>query len=86
MAAALLEIDKSQASLLEARNRYRPVAQRAAMLFFLVKDLTKLEYVYQFPLKWFVDVFESVLRSRDIKLANPDPVIDLTERLTTTVY
>ena len=83
-----MDIEKSEASLLAARNRFRPVAQRAAMLFFLVKDLTKLEYVYQFPLKWFVDVFESVLHARgDVMVrSNADPVIDLTERLTKTVY
>ena len=83
------EINKSQESLNSARNRFRPLAERAAMLFFLVKDLTKLEYVYQFSLKWFMDLFEKELITKDkefVSTSELDPVVDLTNRLTMTVY
>ena len=89
MAAALYEINKSQDTLLEARNRFRPLAERAAMLFFLVKDLTKLEYVYQFSLKWFMDLFEKELLNKEKEigaLSDADPVVELTNSLTMSVY
>ena len=83
------EINKSQESLNSARNRFRPLAERAAMLFFLVKDLTKLEYVYQFSLKWFMDLFEKELINKEKEigaLGAVDPVVDLTNSLTMSVY
>ena len=89
MAVALSEINKSNETLLEARNRFRPLAERAAMLFFLVKDLTKLEYVYQFSLKWFMDLFEKELINKEKEigaLGAVDPVVDLTNSLTMSVY
>jgi dynein heavy chain len=89
VAKALKEISKGQDELLEARSKYQPVAARAAMLFFVVKDLSKLEHVYQFSLKWFMDIFEAELSAEEVP--NPtgvpiDPVIDLNERLTQSVY
>lgn len=56
------------------------------MLFFLVKDLTKLEHVYQFSLKWFMNLFEAELRENNPTPAHPDPVVDLINRLTKNVY
>ena len=56
------------------------------MLFFLVKDLTKLEHVYQFSLKWFMNLFEAELRDKIPVPGHADPVVDLINRLTKTVY
>ena len=39
---ALQLIRKQETELLEDRDRFLPVAKRGAMLFFLVKDLTKI--------------------------------------------
>jgi len=38
-------------------TRYRPVAQRGAMLFFLLNSLSKIHAFYQFSLNAFVTVF-----------------------------
>ena len=56
------------------------------MMFFLVKDLTKLEHVYQFSLKWFMNLFETELRDKIPVPGHADPVIDLINRLTKTIY
>ena len=61
VAKALKEISKGQDALLDARGKYQPVASRAASLFFVIKDLTKLEHVYQFSLNWFMDIFQAEL-------------------------
>ena len=57
VAQALQEVNRTQQELNEARRNYMPVAIRAAMLFFVIKDLNRLEYVYQFSLKWFMEIF-----------------------------
>jgi len=36
---------------------YAPVAYRAAILYFVVQDLQKVNHMYQFSLNWFRSVF-----------------------------
>ncbi|KAM8794253.1 dynein axonemal heavy chain 2 [Eudromia elegans] len=45
-----------------AREAYRPCAQRAALLFFALADMAKLEPVYQFSLDAYVELFGLSLR------------------------
>jgi hypothetical protein len=71
-----------------------PVAETAASLFFLAKDLHRLERIYIFSLSWFMELFKQELRWKPpIKeqeaQANDesfDPVQDLQKRLVTSVY
>jgi len=35
------------------------------MLFFLVKDLHRIEHVYQFSLKWFMRLFDQELKNKE---------------------
>ncbi|MBN3325639.1 DYH1B protein, partial [Atractosteus spatula] len=44
------EIDK-------ARKKYLPVAKRGAILYFLLADLIQINYMYQFSLDWFNEMF-----------------------------
>ena len=49
----------------EARQVYRPVAQRGSTLFFLVVDLANIDPMYQFSLGWYVALFEtSIAKSK----------------------
>lgn len=56
------------------------------MLFFLVRDLAKVERIYQFSLKWFMKLFEQELRSKENINSMLDPLVDLNNRLTRSVY
>lgn len=56
------------------------------MLFFLVRDLAKVEKIYQFSLKWFMRSFEQELRGRENVNSMLDPLVDLNNRLTRSVY
>ena len=58
------EAKETQVVIDENRNKYRPVARRGAMLFFLLNSLNKIHAFYQFSLNAFVVVF-----SRGIDLA-----------------
>lgn len=51
------EAKETETLLNENRNRYRHVATRGAMLFFLLNSLNKIHAFYQFSLNSFVTVF-----------------------------
>jgi len=48
---------ETEVDINENRNKYRPVAARGAMLFFLLNSLNKIHAFYQFSLNAFVTVF-----------------------------
>uniref|UniRef100_A0A8C0BA58 Dynein axonemal heavy chain 17 n=1 Tax=Buteo japonicus TaxID=224669 RepID=A0A8C0BA58_9AVES len=69
-----------------ARENYRPAAERASLLYFILSDLNKINPIYQFSLKAFSGVFEKAIQH-----AAPDDnikqrVINLTDEITYSVY
>ncbi|KAM6049902.1 dynein axonemal heavy chain 17 [Theristicus caerulescens] len=69
-----------------ARENYRPAAERASLLYFILSDLNKINPIYQFSLKAFNGVFEKAIQRTapddDIK----QRVINLTDEITYSVY
>uniref|UniRef100_A0AAY5EIA2 Dynein axonemal heavy chain 11 n=1 Tax=Electrophorus electricus TaxID=8005 RepID=A0AAY5EIA2_ELEEL len=70
----------------EARELYRPIAQRAALLYFTVKELHNINPMYQYSLKSFSTVFHRALeqapRDQDVAVR----VHSLTEAVTYSVF
>ncbi|XP_055553184.1 dynein axonemal heavy chain 17 isoform X2 [Falco cherrug] len=68
------------------RENYRPVAERASLLYFMLSDLNKINPIYQFSLKAFNRVFEKAIQhtapNNDIK----QRVISLMDEITYSVY
>lgn len=64
----VVEARETETAINESRNRYRPVAERGAMLFFLLNSLNKIHAFYQYSLNAFVTVF-----SRGLDLAPGGP-------------
>ncbi|KAG1663699.1 hypothetical protein FOA52_013267 [Chlamydomonas sp. UWO 241] len=50
-----------QASLNEQREAYRPIAGRGSTMYFLIKDLSTLNSMYQFSLSAFLLLFKAAL-------------------------
>ncbi|NXD84162.1 DYH17 protein, partial [Halcyon senegalensis] len=69
-----------------ARENYRPAAERASLLYFILSDLNKINPIYQFSLKAFNRVFEKAIQSTvpddDIR----QRVTNLTDEITYSVY
>uniref|UniRef100_A0A8C4U9P4 Dynein axonemal heavy chain 17 n=1 Tax=Falco tinnunculus TaxID=100819 RepID=A0A8C4U9P4_FALTI len=67
------------------RENYRPVAERASLLYFMLSDLNKINPIYQFSLKAFNRVFEKAIQhtapNNDIK----QRVISLMDEITYSV-
>lgn len=60
----VVEARETEGAINDSRNKYRPVAERGAMLFFLLNSLNKIHAFYQYSLNAFVTVF-----SRGLDLA-----------------
>uniref|UniRef100_A0A2I3S252 Dynein axonemal heavy chain 14 n=1 Tax=Pan troglodytes TaxID=9598 RepID=A0A2I3S252_PANTR len=55
---------KAESEIQAIRKNYLPIATRGALLYFLVADLTQINYMYQFSLDWFHQVFVSSVVSK----------------------
>ncbi|XP_030631015.1 dynein heavy chain 17, axonemal-like [Chanos chanos] len=58
----------------EARENYRPASIRAALLYFILNDLNKINPIYQFSLKAFSVVFE-------VAIVRAEPAEDVKQRV-----
>ncbi|XP_041580691.1 dynein heavy chain 17, axonemal isoform X2 [Vulpes lagopus] len=70
----------------EARENYRPAAERASLLYFILNDLNKINPIYQFSLKAFNVVFEKAIQKTTPAKEVKQRVMNLTDEITYSVY
>ncbi|XP_052746778.1 dynein axonemal heavy chain 6 [Bicyclus anynana] len=63
--ARLLETEATEISISAAREKYRTVATRGAVLYFAVAQLADIDPMYQFSLKYFNQVFNIVIEKSE---------------------
>ncbi|XP_023819910.1 dynein heavy chain 11, axonemal [Oryzias latipes] len=82
----VLEAIENETKINEARELYRPAAERASLLFFIINDLSKINPIYQFSLKAFYSMFNKAMehakRDEDVRTT----VHTLTEAITYSVF
>lgn len=61
IAKSLTESKDLQQSLDQQREVYRPIAQRGSAMYFLIKDLSTINHMYQFSLGAFLQLFRVAL-------------------------
>ncbi|KAG8443822.1 hypothetical protein GDO86_009129 [Hymenochirus boettgeri] len=54
---------RTKATIEAARGIYLPIAKRGAILYFVVADLIRLNYMYQFSLQWFHQVYVEAMKA-----------------------
>ncbi|XP_040542548.1 dynein axonemal heavy chain 17 isoform X5 [Gallus gallus] len=69
-----------------ARENYRPAAERASLLYFILSDLNKINPIYQFSLKAFSVVFEKAIQRTAQAEDVGQRVINLTDEITYSVF
>ena len=47
------EAEETEAEIDNTREKYRPVAYRASLLYFAISDLAGIDPMYQYSLPWF---------------------------------
>ncbi|XP_025049146.1 dynein heavy chain 17, axonemal-like [Alligator sinensis] len=70
----------------EARESYRPAAERASLLYFILNDLNKINPIYQFSLKAFNVVFEKAIQRTTPAEEVKQRVANLTDEITYSVF
>lgn len=61
--AKVMESKKTSIKIDDAREQYRPAAERSSILYFVLNDLFKINRIYQFSLKAFIVVFKRAIES-----------------------
>lgn len=51
------ESEKTEKQIDETRQKYKPVAERASLLFFCITDLAYVDSMYQYSLQWYNSLF-----------------------------
>lgn len=69
-----------------AREQYRLVAERAAILYFILNDLHKINQIYQFSLKAFTIVFHRAITLTDKTDILTDRVNNLLNTITLQIF
>lgn len=75
----------SAALLDEAREQYRPVATRAAILYFVLNDLCKINRMYQFSLKAFVGIFKRAIANNLQSTVSEESISSRVDSLTESI-
>ena len=80
------EAKKTSIDIDKARELYRPAAARAAVLYFILNDLNKINLMYQFSLKAFSVVFDTAIQRAQMDENVEKRVGNLTESITFQVF
>ena len=65
VSARLVEAEKTEKTITEQREVYRPVAKRGSILYFVILELPGIDSMYQYSLEFFKRIFKSVLDSAE---------------------
>ncbi|KAJ1344291.1 hypothetical protein BSLG_001431 [Batrachochytrium salamandrivorans] len=57
----VLQAEQTEQDINMAREKYRPVAIRGSVLYFVISDLTGIDPMYQFSLKYFANLFNNCI-------------------------
>ncbi|MED6251879.1 Dynein heavy chain 11, axonemal, partial [Ataeniobius toweri] len=82
----VVEARENETKINEARELYRPAAERASLLFFIINDLSKINPMYQFSLKGFYSVFNKAMEHAEWDEDVRTRVRTLTEAITYSVF
>ncbi|XP_054847065.1 dynein axonemal heavy chain 11 [Eublepharis macularius] len=78
----VIEAKENEVNIDEARERYRPAAARASLLYFVIHDLSKINPMYQFSLKAFNTVFHKAIEQAEASEDIQGRISNLIEAIT----
>eukprot|EP00106_Octopus_bimaculoides_P013835 XP_014781277.1 PREDICTED: dynein heavy chain 6, axonemal-like [Octopus bimaculoides] len=59
----LKEAEQTEQNISTAREKYRPVATRGSIIYFVVADMAEIDPMYQFSLKYFKQLFNLTIKN-----------------------
>ncbi|XP_030643583.1 dynein heavy chain 6, axonemal [Chanos chanos] len=61
----LMEAESTEVMIDAAREKYRPVATRGSVMYFVIASLSEIDPMYQFSLKYFKQLFNSTIETAE---------------------
>uniref|UniRef100_A0A9J8BJA1 Dynein, axonemal, heavy chain 6 n=1 Tax=Cyprinus carpio carpio TaxID=630221 RepID=A0A9J8BJA1_CYPCA len=61
----LVEAETTEEMINAAREKYRPVATRGSIMYFVIASLSEIDPMYQFSLKYFKQLFNNTIESSE---------------------
>lgn len=70
----------------KARNRYRPIAERASVLYLAVNALSTINWMYQFSINEFMDVYSRAIKSTYSEEEGQERQLKILENITKSIF
>lgn len=86
VAFRLIDAEKTEETITIEREKFRPLAAKGAVLFFIVTSLSDVDPMYQFSLRYFTKVFCSVIEAEHEKTSFELRLQFLMKEETSTIY
>ncbi|KAK4872624.1 hypothetical protein RN001_014653 [Aquatica leii] len=86
IAARLIETEATEEKISIAREKYRCVATRGSVIYFVVAQLAEIDPMYQFSLKYFNQVFCNVIQISEKDDHLPNRLVILNREITISMY
>ncbi|XP_055643505.1 dynein axonemal heavy chain 6 [Toxorhynchites rutilus septentrionalis] len=86
IADRLVETEKTEMTIAATREKYRILASRGAVCYFVVSTLAEIDPMYQFSLRYFTQVYCSVIARPHEKVELPERLRTLLDDITFTVF
>ncbi|XP_052869496.1 dynein axonemal heavy chain 6 [Anopheles cruzii] len=86
IADRLIETERTEVNIAATREKYRVLAARGAILYFVVASLSEIDPMYQFSLRYFTQVYCSVIEQPHGKKELPERLAGLLSDITFTVF
>ena len=78
--------EETEREVMMSRDVYRPVAARAALLFFAIRSMSEVERMYQYSLEWLVERFILAIKEAPSSAEPEERVKLLVEHFTQAVF
>eukprot|EP00940_MAST-03C_sp_MAST-3C-sp2_P000489 g489.t1 len=78
--------EETEKTIDAVRQKYKPVAYRAQILFFCTADLASIEPVYQYSLMWFINLFRLGIRNAEKAETIERRIVNLNRYFTYSLY
>lgn len=82
----LAEAEQTELQISTAREKYRPVAARGSVMYFVVALLAEVDPMYQYSLKYFNQLFNTCIEQSEASTDLQKRLNTLLKNTTSTVY
>lgn len=82
----LAEAEQTELEISESREKYRRVATRGSVMYFVVATLAEIDPMYQYSLKYFNNLFNMCIENSEPSPELETRLLILLKNTTNTVY